>query len=113
MIAKETLTRLNAWKGEGRFVTSVYLDVNPVTCPKGEYFAMFRNLVRDEVGRIAGGQKLLSEDLRKIENSPRGKSRNMRNSRIRKFPGSTKEGAGTAGMKTGSEDVSTSKFPSI
>ncbi|MBI5197856.1 MAG: hypothetical protein HZA19_04515 [Nitrospirae bacterium] len=72
MIAKETLTRLNAWKGKGHFVTSVYLDVNPVTCPKGEYFATFRNLVREEVGRIAGGQKLLSEDIRKIENYIKG-----------------------------------------
>ncbi|MBI4715252.1 MAG: hypothetical protein HY760_04840, partial [Nitrospirae bacterium] len=72
MITRESFVRLNQVKGNGHTILSVYLNVNPVTSPKGEYFVNFRNLVREEVVKIEGGQKLLTEDIRKVENYIKG-----------------------------------------
>lgn len=68
MFTREDLTRINSSRNEGQLFTSVYLSVNPVTNPKGEYFVTFRNLVRMELEKLSSAQqKVVREDIKKIE----------------------------------------------
>lgn len=68
MFTRDDLTRINNFRGEGDLLTSVYLNVNPVTNPKGEYFVAFRNLIKNEIDKLSSAdQKLLKEDIIKIE----------------------------------------------
>lgn len=68
MFTREDLTRINNIGGEGNLYTSVYLNVNPATNPKGEYFVTFRNLVKPELDKLGSAeQKLVKEDIKKIE----------------------------------------------
>ena len=68
MFTREDLTRLNSIRGEGELHTSVFLNVNPVTNPKGEYFVTFRNLVKPEIEKLSNAeQKIVKEDAKKIE----------------------------------------------
>ncbi len=68
MFTRDDLAQLNNLKGDGGLFTSVFLSVNPVTNPKGEYFVSFRNLVKAELDKLdSAGQKLVKEDIKKIE----------------------------------------------
>ncbi|MCC6544264.1 MAG: hypothetical protein IT392_07145 [Nitrospirae bacterium] len=68
MFTREELTRLNTVKGNGELFTTVYLNVNPVTNTKGEYFVTYRNLVKSEVDKLSNtDQKVVKEDVKKIE----------------------------------------------
>ncbi len=68
MFTKEDLTRINHMGSEGNLYTSVYLSVNPVTNPKGEYFVNFRNLAKAEFDKLGSAeQKVIKEDIKKIE----------------------------------------------
>ena len=68
MFTRDDLTQLNTLRGDGGLYTSVFLSVNPVTNPKGEYFVAFRNLVKAEIDKLdSAGQKLVKEDIKKIE----------------------------------------------
>jgi len=68
MFNREDLTRLNSIREEGKLYTSVFLNVNPVTNPKGEYFINFRNLSKSEFDRLSSSdQKSVKEDIKKIE----------------------------------------------
>ncbi len=68
MLTKEDLTRLHNLKDEGKLYTSVYLNVNPATNPKGEYFVTFRNLIKQESEKLSSSdQKLIYEDIKRIE----------------------------------------------
>ncbi|MCC7202249.1 MAG: hypothetical protein IT393_06300 [Nitrospirae bacterium] len=68
MFTREDLTGLNAIKGSGEQFTTVYLNVNPVTNTKGEYFIAFRNLVKPEIEKLSSAdQKAVKEDAKKIE----------------------------------------------
>ncbi len=68
MFTREDLARINTIREEGSLFTSAYLNVNPVTNPKGEYFVTFRNLAKTESDKLsAAEQKLIKEDLKKIE----------------------------------------------
>ncbi len=68
MFTREELTRLNTIKGNGELFTTVYLNVNPVTNPKGEYFIAFRNMVKPELEKLSNtDQKAVKEDVKKIE----------------------------------------------
>ncbi len=67
MFTRETLTQLNAIKGNGELFTTVYLNVNPVTNTKGEYFVNYRNLVKPEIEKLSNtDQKAVKEDVKKI-----------------------------------------------
>ncbi len=68
MFTREDLKRINHMGSEGNLYTSVYLSVNTVTNPKGEYFVTFRNLVKTEIDKLgAAEQKIVKEDIKKIE----------------------------------------------
>lgn len=68
MFTREDLAQLNNLRGDGSLYASVYLSVNPVTNPKGEYFVTFRNLARAELDRLnSTDQKSVKEDIKKIE----------------------------------------------
>ena len=68
MFTREELTRLNTIKGNGELFTTVYLNVNPVTNPKGEYFIAFRNMVKPEIEKLSNtDQKAVKEDVKKLE----------------------------------------------
>ncbi len=68
MFTREDLVRINNIRGDGNLYTSVYLNVNPATNPKGEYFVTFRNLVKAEIDKLSSAeQKLVKEDVKKIE----------------------------------------------
>lgn len=68
MFTREDLMRINNIRGDGNLCTSVYLNVNPVTNPKGEYFVTFKNLAKTEIDKLTGAeQKLIKEDIKKIE----------------------------------------------
>jgi len=68
MFTREELTRLNTIRGNGELFTTVYLNVNPVTNPKGEYFITFRNMVKPEIEKLSNSdQKAVKEDVKKIE----------------------------------------------
>lgn len=68
MFTREELTQLNAIKGNGELFTTVYLNVNPVTNTKGEYFIAYRNLVKPEIDKLSNAdQKVVKEDVKKIE----------------------------------------------
>jgi len=68
MFTREDLTRINNAREDGKLFTSVYLNVNPVTNPRGEYFVAFKNLTRKEFDKLnAAEQKLVKEDLKRIE----------------------------------------------
>ncbi len=68
MFTREDLTGLNTIKGNGELFTTVYLNVNPVTNTKGEYFIAFRNLVKPEIEKLSSSdQKAVKDDSKKIE----------------------------------------------
>ena len=68
MLTKDDLNRLNSMKDEGKLYTSVFLNVNPVTNPKGEYFVNARNLIKQESDKLTNSdQKLIQEDAKRIE----------------------------------------------
>src|SRR3989304_1365053 len=68
MFTRDDLAQLNNLRGDGGLFTSVFLSVNPVTNPKGQYFVAFRNLVKTELDKLdSAGQKLVKEDIKKIE----------------------------------------------
>ena len=68
MFTKDDLMRINHLRSEECLYTSIYLSVNPITNPKGEYFVAFRNLIKPEIDKLnSTEQKLLKEDIKKIE----------------------------------------------
>lgn len=68
MFTRDDLAQLNNLRGDEGLYTSVFLSVNPVTNPRGEYFVAFRNLVKTEIDKLdSAGQKLVKEDIKKIE----------------------------------------------
>lgn len=68
MLTKDDLNRLNSLRNEGKLYTNVFLNVNPATNPKGEYFVSFRNLMKQESDKLSSSdQKIVHEDAKKIE----------------------------------------------
>lgn len=68
MFTREDLIRLNSIKGDGTLYTSVFLNVNAATNPKGEYFVSFRNLIKDEADKLSSSdQKHVQEDIKRLE----------------------------------------------
>ncbi|MEW6409639.1 MAG: hypothetical protein AB1488_05945 [Nitrospirota bacterium] len=68
MVTHKELQELINTAGDGNLFVSLYLNVNPITNPKGDYQIHFKNLLKKELDRIGKqGEKMLREDIRRIE----------------------------------------------
>lgn len=68
MFTREDLVRIGNLPEEGNTVISVYLNVNPVINPRGDYFLAFKNLAKEEMDKLDNAQqKEIKEDIKKIE----------------------------------------------
>ena len=68
MLTYSEIKSLAAITGEGNLFVSLYLNVNPLTDPKGKYITHFKNMAKEqmkETGRETG--KKIKEDIKKIE----------------------------------------------
>ena len=69
MLTREDMERLlNLPEDDQNLYVSAYLNVNPATNPRGDYFSAFRSLAKEEVEKLDHpGQKRVKEDISKIE----------------------------------------------
>lgn len=68
MLTQGEIKELSTITGDGNFFVSLYLDVNPLTNPKGDYVIHFKNMSKKvirEIGRDT--EKTIKEDLERIE----------------------------------------------
>ncbi|MBI5026535.1 MAG: hypothetical protein HZC12_07400 [Nitrospirae bacterium] len=68
MLTHSELKELSVISGNGDFFISLYLNVNPITNPKGDYVIHFKNLLKDIMGKVGKDiEKRVKGDLEKIE----------------------------------------------
>jgi peptide chain release factor subunit 1 len=68
MITNSEIKSLAAITGDGNLFVSLYLNVNPLTDPKGKYITYFKNMAKEQIkekGKETG--KKVKEDIKKIE----------------------------------------------
>jgi peptide chain release factor subunit 1 len=68
MLNRKELREIAAIHGNGSYFVSLYLNVNPVTNPKGDYVIHFKNMIRDiSEGVDKKILKKIKDDIEKIE----------------------------------------------
>ncbi|HDH50961.1 MAG TPA: hypothetical protein ENH04_06095, partial [Nitrospirae bacterium] len=68
MLTYSEVKELSAISGDENYFVSLYLNVNPVTNPKGDYLIHFKNMLKqtlDNLDKKIG--KSVNEDLERIE----------------------------------------------
>lgn len=68
MLTYSELKQLSTTRGNGNFFVSLYLDVNPLTNPKGDYVIHFKNMLKEVTEKTdKGNLKKIKHDIEKIE----------------------------------------------
>jgi peptide chain release factor subunit 1 len=68
MLSREELKELAKMHGNGSYFVSLYLNVNPLTNPKGEYSIRLKNMLRDAAESLEKGVlKKVEKDLEALE----------------------------------------------
>lgn len=68
MFTYKELKQLSAITGDGNFFVSLYLNVNPLTNPRGDYVIHFKNMLKEIAGKVNKDvEKKIKHDIEKIE----------------------------------------------
>jgi peptide chain release factor subunit 1 len=68
MLDRKELKEIAQMRDDVPSFVSLYLNVNPLTNPRGEFIILFKNLVRNTIESLDKGvHRLVKEDLEKIE----------------------------------------------
>lgn len=79
MLTYKEIKELSTVSGDGNFFVSLYLNVNPLTNPKGDYIIHLKNLLKDASERAdKDKEKKVKEDLEKIELYLKGNRREFK-----------------------------------
>lgn len=79
MLTHSELKELSTISGDGNFFISLYLNVNPLTNPKGDYVIHFKNMLKEAAEKIdKDTEKKVKEDFDKIESYLKGNRREFK-----------------------------------
>ena len=68
MLTFGEIKELSAMSGNGDFFVSLYLNVNPLTNPKGDYIIHFKNMLKETLGKTGrDAEKAVKKDIDRIE----------------------------------------------
>lgn len=68
MLTYSELKQLSTISGNGNFFVSLYLNVNPLTNPKGDYIIHFKNMLKKTIEKVGKDVvKKIKYDIEKIE----------------------------------------------
>lgn len=68
MLSREELKNIAGLKGNGSYFVSLYLNVSPVTNPRGEYAILFKNMVKEVMGSLSRDvMRRVKYDLSRID----------------------------------------------
>jgi peptide chain release factor subunit 1 len=73
MLDRNELKEIAQMRDDAPSFVSLYLNVNPLTNPKGEYVILFKNLIRNTIeGLDKSVHRIVKEDIEKIESAIMG-----------------------------------------
>jgi peptide chain release factor subunit 1 len=79
MLSREELREIAKMQGNGTYFVSLYLNVNPVTNPKGEYVIWLKNALRDAMESLDKNVlKKVEKDLNAVEAHVAGNRRGFK-----------------------------------
>jgi peptide chain release factor subunit 1 len=79
MLTYSELKELSTMSGNGNFFISLYLNVNPLTNPKGDYVIHFKNMLKDVAEKAdKDTERKVKDDLGKIESYLKANRREFR-----------------------------------
>ncbi|MBI4683773.1 MAG: hypothetical protein HY755_01060 [Nitrospirae bacterium] len=79
MLNREELKEIAKWHSDKEYYVSLYLNVDPVTNPKGDYTIHFKNILRDTSEQMDKAVfKRVKKDLDKIESFIIGSKKNFK-----------------------------------
>ena len=79
MVSREEIREIAKMQGDGAYFVSLYMNVNPVTNPKGDYSIWFKN-ARKEAQESFGKDvlKKVEKDLDRMEAYVQGNKRSFK-----------------------------------
>lgn len=79
MLCREELREISKIQGNGSYYVSLYLNVNPITNPKGDYLIQFKNMMKNASETVEKQVfKKIKEDMERLDNFVFGNKRDFK-----------------------------------